>query len=642
MQRKSLLMAAIMATLPSAGQAETGVVDSMILQQDTAADTSWFSTRISRKLINSSGATSIPELLRMIPGMVSSTPFGSYRMSTYMGMTDEYPRRMRIEIDGVPVNVASTGSVFWGALPFSLEDIESIDFVANPSSSVNGDQAFNGVLKINTIQASSENNQVSYAAGGKDYRRGYARLATSVDNLSLQVTASKITSLGEHQEVSSEDRSKFWISSLYTPNSRDTVVMNFGVGNARDDEKVSELEPQYPAYEDRSVRNVLANFKWEHVGDGVFTLSSGLNHVENDMANLVNGGTMLFDTSYDSTRYFASADYERLFDEKKGRFSVALNQRLDIEKPNTWSYEDEEWESALTELLLSGGYRLGDYTFTGGLGLFKHSDYENVETAIDAGVSKAISDDQSISLLYSQGVRFPVNWEAKSQHYVAFLPLDMNIFRNESTLDQMKPERVNSLSLGYEFKPTPVNRISARLFANRYEDLAYSYYTTPTLGTGLYSGQVISSSSGDRLDVNGLEVSASWAINKSNTLMGAFTRTNAVDYDSNVNARAESTPQATATLGWFYEKNGTSLGVTYSYVSDIQWEDVTANEKKSFDGYTTASVKASHCMNPSDSLSELCFSGVLRNVLEPDSSFYNDSENAISDTQLILKADYRF
>lgn len=116
-------------------------------------------TVISREEIMNSGATSIPEALRLVPGMiVREKTNGNYDVHI-RGNDNMPPKGMfvysensisLVMIDGRPVYNYSFGGTFWEALPVDLVDIERIEIIRGPSSALYGPNAASGVLNIIT------------------------------------------------------------------------------------------------------------------------------------------------------------------------------------------------------------------------------------------------------------------------------------------------------------------------------------------------------------------------------------------------------------------------------------------------------------------------------------------------------------
>ncbi|TAJ76962.1 MAG: hypothetical protein EPO42_11060 [Gallionellaceae bacterium] len=108
---------------------------------------------IGRDMIRASGFRSVPELMRLVPGMYVGFADANRPVVSFHGSADELARRMQILIDGRSVYLPPHGGVSWADLPLLLEDIERIEVVRGPSSASHGTNSFYGVINIITKDA---------------------------------------------------------------------------------------------------------------------------------------------------------------------------------------------------------------------------------------------------------------------------------------------------------------------------------------------------------------------------------------------------------------------------------------------------------------------------------------------------------
>jgi iron complex outermembrane receptor protein len=122
---------------------------------------------ITREDIETSGATSIPDLLRLVPGMdvVLVTPFFSSVMSRLHWEYTNY--HYLVLVDGREANLELLGQPPWEQLPIFLEDIERIEVIRGPASSLYGANAFAGVISITTRRIEEKTSAWLRVAGGE-------------------------------------------------------------------------------------------------------------------------------------------------------------------------------------------------------------------------------------------------------------------------------------------------------------------------------------------------------------------------------------------------------------------------------------------------------------------------------------------
>ncbi len=109
---------------------------------------------ITQEDIRRSGATNIPDLLRMVPGMdVAQIDANTWAISA-RGFNARFGNELFVMVDGRSVYTPSFGGVFWDTLDIPLEDIERIEVIRGPGGSIWGTNAVNGVINIITKKTS--------------------------------------------------------------------------------------------------------------------------------------------------------------------------------------------------------------------------------------------------------------------------------------------------------------------------------------------------------------------------------------------------------------------------------------------------------------------------------------------------------
>jgi len=121
---------------------------------------------ITQEDIRRSGATNIPDLLRMVPGMdVAQINSNTWAIGT-RGFNGRFANELLVLVDGRSVYTPTFGGVFWDTLDFPLEDIDRIEVIRGPGGSIWGANAVNGVVNIITKKASETHGGLIVAGGG--------------------------------------------------------------------------------------------------------------------------------------------------------------------------------------------------------------------------------------------------------------------------------------------------------------------------------------------------------------------------------------------------------------------------------------------------------------------------------------------
>ncbi len=121
---------------------------------------------ISQEDIRRSGATNIPDLLRMVPGVHVAQINGHTWAISIRGFTDKYGDKVLVMIDGRSVYTPLTSGVNWDQQDVPLEDIDRIEVIRGPGGTVWGANAVNGVINIITKNSKATQGGLVSAAGG--------------------------------------------------------------------------------------------------------------------------------------------------------------------------------------------------------------------------------------------------------------------------------------------------------------------------------------------------------------------------------------------------------------------------------------------------------------------------------------------
>jgi iron complex outermembrane receptor protein len=198
-----------------------------------------------------SGATNIPDLLRMVPGMdVSQINANTWAVSA-RGFDDQFSNKLLVLIDGRAVYTPLLGGVNWDTQNVPLEDIERIEVIRGPGATIWGANAVNGVINIVTKRAEETAGVLLTGAGGTEgLAQGTVQYGGAIKgNTSYRVSANYLNygSLPSLQGGSGQDnwnllhgafRSDSRISSsdsltvqgdLYTGHEDATIVHIFSV-----------------------------------------------------------------------------------------------------------------------------------------------------------------------------------------------------------------------------------------------------------------------------------------------------------------------------------------------------------------------------------------------------------------------------
>ena len=121
---------------------------------------------ITQDDIRRSGATNIPDVLRIVPGLDVAQINGSTWAISSRGLNSQFANKLLVLIDGRTVYSPLFAGVYWDVQDVPLEDIDRIEVIRGPGATVWGANAVNGV--INVITKTAERTQgglVTYGGG---------------------------------------------------------------------------------------------------------------------------------------------------------------------------------------------------------------------------------------------------------------------------------------------------------------------------------------------------------------------------------------------------------------------------------------------------------------------------------------------
>lgn len=121
---------------------------------------------ITQEDIERSGATNIPDLLRMVPGMNVAQINASNWAISARGLNGQFSNELLVLIDGRNVYSPTFGGVFWDTLDLPLENIERIEVIRGPGGAVWGENAVNGVVSIIRKKAGDTKGVLVSTGGG--------------------------------------------------------------------------------------------------------------------------------------------------------------------------------------------------------------------------------------------------------------------------------------------------------------------------------------------------------------------------------------------------------------------------------------------------------------------------------------------
>jgi iron complex outermembrane receptor protein len=232
---------------------------------------------ITQDDIRHSGATNVPDLLRMVPGVDVARINANTWAISIRGFNSRYSGKVLVLVDGRTVYTPLFSGVYWDQQTMPLENIERIEVIRGPGGTVWGANAMNGV--VNIISKSAKDTRgglVSAEAGSQDRAQGLVQYGSSAGaNGSYRVYGryamnQDSPSLPGSPATDNAHSSQIGFRSDWDLSSRDTLTAQGDLRGSSESQTITTLflnqPPGYYTLNDQ-VRVAAGNIlgRWNHV-----------------------------------------------------------------------------------------------------------------------------------------------------------------------------------------------------------------------------------------------------------------------------------------------------------------------------------------------------------------------------------------
>ncbi len=140
---------------------------------------------ISAEDIRRSGATTVPDALRMAPGLQVARINSNQWAVTLRGFNERTSNKLLVLMDGRTLFSPGFSGTLWETLDMLMENIERIEVIRGSGATLWGANAVNGVINIISKNAKKTQGAELIAAGGDDQGFGSARYGFQIDKHSF-------------------------------------------------------------------------------------------------------------------------------------------------------------------------------------------------------------------------------------------------------------------------------------------------------------------------------------------------------------------------------------------------------------------------------------------------------------------------
>src|SRR5256884_669315 len=125
---------------------------------------------LTQEDIRRSGATSIPEALRLVPGLkVARIDQNKWAIGS-RGFNGRFDNKLLVLIDGRSVYTPLFSGVYWNVQDVMLEDVDRIEVIRGPGATLWGANAVDGVINVITKKAQATQSGILTAEVGTEER----------------------------------------------------------------------------------------------------------------------------------------------------------------------------------------------------------------------------------------------------------------------------------------------------------------------------------------------------------------------------------------------------------------------------------------------------------------------------------------
>ena len=212
---------------------------------------------IGRDDIRRSGVTSVPEALRLAPGVQVARIDANKWAISIRGFNGRYANKLLVLVDGRSIYTPVFAGVYWEVQDLLLEDIERIEVIRGPGASLWGSNAVNGVINILTRRAADTGNLVSVTAGSPENTVVGVRHGGALGDEARYRVSGKYLKQGGLLDARERDAEDGWRLGSgnfrldWAPSGRDSVTLQGGLydGEMRQNLTVPSFAPPYSRLE---------------------------------------------------------------------------------------------------------------------------------------------------------------------------------------------------------------------------------------------------------------------------------------------------------------------------------------------------------------------------------------------------------
>jgi len=493
---------------------------------------------ITQEDIRRSGATSIPEALRMVPGLqVARIDENKWAIGS-RGFNGRFDNKLLVLIDGRSVYTPLFSGVYWNVQDVMLEDVDRIEVIRGPGATLWGANAVDGVINVISKKAKSTQSTVVTAGAGTEERAaGGVRYGSKLGNNTYYRAYAKYFDWGPSAYPSGMTAHDGWdalrggFRADWTPAGANSLTLQGDLYRSRFDETltVASLSAPYsntfPNDGKYSGGNILG--RWNHASErSSMSLQMYYDNTTITDPSLFGDHQNILDIDFqhgfhvgDSQQFVWGLGYRSIRDKNDPSFTVSL-QPNQVTLNQFSTFLQDEISLVDNRLQITLGSKFERNKFTG------------FEAEPNARLLWNLTPNQSIWTAVSRAVRTPALTEEGLRLNSAVIPPGTP--SNPSPLpavvavfgsQQFNSEDLLAYELGYRVQATSNLSLDIATFYNNYSNLRTAEPGTPFVeGSPAPTDIVIPFVAANKMSggTYGVELFADWKVVPKWRLAGSY------------------------------------------------------------------------------------------------------------------------
>ncbi len=429
-------------------------------------------TVLTSEDIRRGGFTSVPEALRMVPGVEVARIDASRWAISIRGFRQEFSNKLLVMIDGRSLYTPLFGGVVWAEQNFAMDDIERIEVIRGPGGTLWGANAVNGVINIITKKASDTQGVHGHLFAGTQEAGLGARVGSTIGEHTQYRFSGKAEKIQDY-DIDSDDNADDEWGQLRLGTRSDTKVGDAG--------HLTVLADYFDVDLERAIVVGLAEFDRRHARSRGGDVQAQYAH------DLGSAGHV------EAKAYYDTVSRRITNEEDSHTLDLALQHNFDLTSNlgMIWGAEYRYWTTHTGDPIGPIGYDPNDTDFhLGDAFLQLQLDVLDDHVALIAGTK--LGGNNWSGFEYQPSGRIVVKpveghtiWAAVSRAVRIPTFTDRDLFGNIGPIElrgehDVRSEELFSVEIGYRFYQ--LERFTAELsgFYSEYEDVLSLTGTFPT------------------------------------------------------------------------------------------------------------------------------------------------------------------